>query len=184
MLRVRTTFGGVTGSPWLSTFYFTGNDTQTGANNAVLATGAFWGAVDSHMGLSVTWSTEPEVAQLTAAGVLQALYQTTAATGTGTGGGDMLPIATQGLVKWRTGVFAGGREIRGRTFIPGLLEAVCSPTGAPTSALLTTVNTAAATLIADVNSSLAVWSKKNLQADPAVTGSTWNQFAVLRSRRD
>lgn len=37
--------------------------------------------------------------------------------------GEPLPFQTQGLIAWNTGVWIGGRQVRGKTYIPGPGEA-------------------------------------------------------------
>lgn len=182
MYRVRTVFQGVTGSPWVSTAAF---DESVGtAQQAVTAVGAFWNAVDSLMEASVTWSTNADVETVTAStGQVTAVTATTPVTGNGTAATTGLPVATQGLVRWRTGVYVGGREIRGRWFIPGLSTAQNND-GAPTAAAVLTINNAASALIADPDTRLMIWSRKNGQQISVTSGTAWTQFAVLRSRRD
>jgi hypothetical protein len=116
-------------------------------------------------------------------GDITALTAVTSQTGTGGSVGDALPYATQGLVRLRTGFFVGGKEIRGRIFIPGLTE-TDSDIGVPSSFVVGAWNTAVAALIADANSVLLVYSRKHAAGEAVVSGSAWNKWAVLRSRRD
>lgn len=186
MLRVRTVFTGVTGSPWMNTLNFggpgqTGN--QTDADAAVAATGAFWGAVDALINTAVSWATLPEVLFLGDDGVAAASFATTPATGTGAGAAEIMPFATQALIRTLTGVFVGGRQLRGRIFIPGLTEA-SNQSGSVIAATQTALQTAANTLNAVVTPPLAVWSKTHATVEPVSSATVWSQFAVLRSRRD
>lgn len=187
MYRVRTVFDGMQGAPWLNTLYFDqGGGT---AQQAVTAVGNFWGAVDALIDSEVNWRTEADVTDINPlTGQPTSVIQTTPVTGTGAAVGDALPVATQALVRWRTGFFSNGRERRGRTFVPALVEA-SGDNGKLLAASQTTIQTAAAALIADVNSILVVWSRPDLPTlnggFSAVTASSvWEQFAVLRSRRD
>lgn len=188
MYRVRTSLTGVQGSPWLSTMYF---DVAGGtAQDAADAVGVFWTAMDNSMVSAVQWATEAEVAQVNASnGNLVMVHATTPASGTGASATEVLPIATQALIRWRTGSIVNGREVRGRTFIPGLVEAN-NDSGSPTSTLVTNYSAAAAALIADANSTLVVWHRPTTPGGSdgskhdVVTGSMWTEFAVLRSRRD
>lgn len=188
MYRVRTVFSGVQGAPWLNTLYF--DDGGGTAQQAATAAGTFWGAVDTYIYGGITWTTEADVANIDPiTGVLEGVSSTTPVTGTGGGGSDPLPYATQGLVRWRTGVVVGTRELRGKTFIPGLTETGVTA-ALVTAAVVTAVNTASAALISDANSTLVAWHRP----DPpgSSTGVSWNVvtgqmapgFAVLRSRRD
>lgn len=182
MYRVRTVFTGIQGSPWLSTMYFDSLGAGT-AQQAVSAVGTFWGALDNFMGAGVAWATEADVADINSTtGQPEDVTSTTPSTGAGSGGADLLPAATQGLIQWRTGVFANGREVRGRTFIPGLMET--ASTGGPSGTFASAAPTAAAALIADANSTLIIWSRANSSFAPVTSGTLWTSFAVLRSRRD
>lgn len=182
LFRVRTVFSGPAGSPYLSTLYFeAGGNTETGANAAV---GTFWNSIDSQMHNSVSWSTEAEVTEIDeVTGNPVAVFPVTPVTGVGALSGELLPRVSQGLIRFRTGVFVGGREVRGRCFVPGL-DTGTNDGGVLLPATITALNNAAAALISDSNSVFAIWSRKNGVEHPAVTGSTWNQFASLRSRRD
>lgn len=186
MLRVRTVFTGVTGSPWVSTINF-GGPTQTGnqadADAAVAAVGAFWGGVDGHIHTSVTWSTLPDVLFLGDNGIPAASFATTPILGTGGSGGTAVPWSNQALVRGLTSTYLGGRQIRGRIFIPGLTTAAVS-NGALAAATATAINGFAVTLNGVTTPPWAIWSKVNATVVPVSSVSTWSQFAVLRSRRD
>lgn len=184
MLRVRVVFTSVIGgSPFLATHYFTGDDDASGAAAAVTAAGNFWGAVDALMDNETSWATEAEVAVLDNAGVLQGIESTTPVTGTGAVAGAALPKAAQALIRWQTSGFVGGRRLRGRTFVPSLTTAVIN-NGVLTSAAMTALDAAAEALIADVNTTLAIWSKTNSLSFPVTSATVWSEFATMRSRRD
>lgn len=184
MLRVRTIFSGVTGSPWLQVSYWTGTDNQTQADAAVAAISAFWGAVDNLMGTSVSWVTDPEVAVLTTAGVRTGGFVTTPGGGTGSSGTSLLPISTQALVRLLTGSFIAGRQVRGQINVPGLTTTQLSSAGQLASAAQTTIQTAANTLNSATAPDLVVWSRKNATAIAVSTVSVPVVFSVRRSRRD
>lgn len=182
MFRIRTIFSGVTGSPWVSTAFF--NDTVGTPQDCVDAVGTFWAAVDALMDSSVTWLTNADVETVDQTnGQVTAVTSTTPASGAGGGGALSLPIAAQGLVRWRTGDYINGREIRGRWFIPGL-STTSNTDGVVTPASVTVIQNAATALIADPDTILNIWSRANNTARAVTSGSAWNQFAVLRSRRD
>jgi len=184
MFRVRTVFTGVTGAPWLNTLYFDSDSSGT-AQQAATAAGTFWGAVDAYMDNTVAWTTEADVAIVNAAtGDVTSAVGTTPVIGSGGDTGDPLPYATQGLIRWLTGIYVGGRQVRGRSFIPGMAESACGASGTVSGAAVIGINAAGAALIADANSTLQVWSPTLGQANNVTIASTWSQFAVLRSRRD
>lgn len=182
MWRVRTNITGGPGGPELTTMFFdvVGGLTAADANAAV---GAFWDTVQDLVHNAYTMATESEVASVDiATGEITGLTPVTAITKPGTVSGQPLPPATQGLLRWRTGTFVAGREIRGRTFIPGPTEEH-NLTGVPNSDYITVANNAAAALIAATGTELFVYSRTHRDSAPVVSGSCWNQWAVLRSRR-
>jgi hypothetical protein len=188
MYRVRTVFEGFQGTPWLSTLFFDENGGT--AQQAANAAGAFWGAADALMDNEVNWRTEPDVAEIDAiTGQLESVSSTTPVIGSGALTTLMLPVATQALVRWRTGIIVGDRELRGRTFVPGLGTA-SNDNGVLLAASQTTLQTAAAALIADANSVLVIWHRPTSpgasdgQAASVLTANVWGQFATMRSRRD
>ena len=205
MYRVTTIIGGpyVQGGG-IQQFYF---DLAGGTHvQAQTAVKTFWAAFAASVGSGTTFATNAAVEViLDTDGSIQGVSTGTAGTTTGTGGTEVLPMATQGLCQWRTGVFSGGREIRGRTNIPAMLESGSSA-GVPTSATQTAIATAGAALIADANSTLVVYRRER-PARPQVgnPGDPWylpaqthrdgefaaaatctasTKWAVLRGRRD
>lgn len=184
MLRVRTVFTGPQGAPWVSTIHGNPGDTVAGAQNLVNAIGTFWGAVDAVMHTSVLWSTEAEVEDINVVtGDTEAVFTTTPATGAGATVTELLPRIAQAVVRFRTGVFVLGKEIRGRIFVPGLTE-LANTAGALTPATQSTIQSAAAALVADVTAQVGVWSKTHGQFQIPTSTSVWSQFAYLGSRRD
>lgn len=186
--RVRTVFSGVPGTPWLSTMYF--EEVGGTAQQAATAVGTFWGAVDALMSSTVSWTTEADVSTINdATGELTDITVTTPVTGAGAQAVTLGPIVAQALVRWRTGAFINGRNLRGRTFVPGLIESQ-SDAGRPDASVQATINTAAAALIADANSVLNIWHRPNPPGsatgagEAVLSGLCWNQWASLRSRRD
>ncbi len=115
LYRVQTVFTGVAGSPYYSTFHFSAGFGS--ATAAVAAAGGFWNAVDGSMFNECTWDIPGEVEVIDdSTGNIIAVENATPQSGTGGLSAQPLPPATQGLIRWRTGQFVGGREIRGKTF--------------------------------------------------------------------
>jgi hypothetical protein len=184
MFRTRTEITGGQGGPYLSTFYFDEIDGGATAASVVTATAAFWTSLRNVIDNSLTMRVEAEVATVSdATGQVTGILSTGGATVTGDDAGDPAPWATQGLIRWRTGFFANGREIRGRTFIPGVTEARANG-GVPDSSYLSNLASAVSTMLGTSNAQLVTWSRKNQDNRPVLAGSGWSQFAVLRSRRD
>lgn len=106
---------------------------------------------------------------------------------TGSNAGDPLPPATQGLLQWRTSGVVRNRRVRGRTFLPAQGEGG-STLGVPSSGLITTWQDAADIFLSQVQQPV-VWSRPVPGGDPGSfhaveSAAAWDQWAVLRSRRD
>lgn len=132
----------------------------------------------------ITYTISPEVLVIDpATGTITAALSTVTSFDavTGTAGGDVLPLATQGLVHVRTGTYLAGREVRGRINVPGPTE-LLSTAGAPTAGYTGGIQTAANALLAGVG--FGVWSRAHGQFVQASSVSVWPKWAVLRSRRD
>lgn len=183
MWRVTTLFNGpyVNGGG-IQQFYF---DSSVGtAANAKLAAQTFWDAAQDAVHVTTNIRVTSEVENVNVAGsIVSTTIQGVDFDVYGTDDSDPLPPQTQALCRWRTGIYAGGREVRGRTFIPSAGEAF-SVAGVPGGGRLTTLQNACAALVADANSTLLVWSRKYQIGEAVVSGTVAPYFAVLRSRRD
>lgn len=186
MLRTETEWTGVPGAPYYTVMHFEGaGATQAGA--AAGATRALWDAIKASIRNDMTARVLPEVSEVNVAtGEVEATYINTLPPVVMTGSGARQPLVVQGLVRLRTGAYVGGREIRGKVFLPGTTDANDTD-GVPSTAYQTAMNTAFQNL---VSSSLAatvpllVWSPTKGQAAQVTQVSTWAQWAILRSRRD
>lgn len=182
LYRIKTVFTGVAGSPYYNTLYFLGS--AGSASQAAADVAGFWGTVDGFIKNSLTWDIDTDVEVIeSSTGNIVSVVGVSPASGTGGDSGDMLPPATQALIRWRTGDFVGGREIRGKTFVPAITENQ-STAGQPAGTLITALENAAAALVGSPNAQLVVYSRKNKAFATVSSGSAWGQFAVLRSRRD
>lgn len=201
MLRTRMVITAPTGSPYLCVMHFTAStEDQAAADNAIAKTKNFWNAFASVWATTVSATNLPNVDLITAAtGSLVGQLTVTVATTTGVvSGSDFLPPATQALIRWNTADFVNGRRVRGRTFIPALLESANGADGRPAGQLVTTnVPNALAALLAAGASSFVTWSRpfagrtlptpipaRSGTTHLVTTGTLQPQFAVLRSRRD
>lgn len=182
MYRVRTTVTGVAGAPYYLTGYFTvSGGTAQQASDAwfdFCNPGASALPVGTLMRSDATvFAVESETGQIGAA------VAVTSESVSGTSANEFLPLFTQTLVRWQTGTYAAGRQIQGRTNLP------CVPAGAsinevPSGTWTTSTNARAAALIADTDSEFVVYSRTLGTVAVVQQGTTWSQFAVLRSRRD
>lgn len=182
LYRIRTAFTGalVTGGG-VNNLYF-----QEAAGEGVDAQSAvadFWSDMAEDISVYVEWTVEPSIAVIDVAtgAIVDEIQGTTHLSG-GTQTGDPLPPVIQGLAQWRSDLFVAGRRLRGRTFLPGMVESNSS--GSPTAALQGRVEERMATLAGAADTQLHVWSKTH-GVSSLVTGWTmWGKFAELRSRRD
>nr|CRY96190.1 hypothetical protein [uncultured prokaryote] len=184
MLRVVTVLTGKPGSPWYSTLYFEGA-ISTEAQDAVDQVDVLWGNLTSVMVAGITATIEPFVASIDPAtgDVIGGFVTTPAAPQVGDATGSMLPGASQVQQNLLTGVYVGGRNIRGKMYIPGLPASYSDLSGRVDATVPATMAIAFDALLAD-GPDLVVWSRKN-GATYAVSDTTTSpNFASLRSRRD
>lgn len=184
LIRIRTGFTGVPGTPWLSNFYF--DEDLANAQVCADTAASFWEQAQLAMSSLIDWAQDGVATVLDpATGEPTDVASYTPNTGDGQGSGDMLPASTQLLITWRTGVFAGGRELRGKTFVPGLVSSTNDNDGTIDEGVVTQFAGYADDLLTTPgNAQIVVWSRKN-GTTPQVTGSRiTNEWAVLRSRRD
>jgi hypothetical protein len=180
-VKVNYTGASVTG-PAVSRFHFT---TALGSDQSCVdAVAAYFEAIDGQLSGTLSWASDSLVEYFDiATGETQSLGSTTPFTGTGSGDGQQLPLTTQGLISWRTGAYLAGREIRGRTFVPGFTE-TGSDAGRPTSGVISAMVNAAAALVAETDIDFVVWTKTHGTAAVVVGADVWSEWASLRSRRD
>lgn len=183
LTRIRSVLTGVPGAPRYSNLYFNGGvGSESDYHDAVVA---LWTAAGGRVQGGATVTIEGLWAHIDAA--------SGAITGTGnvgddtlvtSGAGGELPLATCGLAQFHTGVYVGGREVRGRMFLPWP-DNNSNAGGIPSSTYKDDWTNAFTILddISHANGAFCVWSRKNGVA-PLVTSTTvWNEYAVLRSQR-
>lgn len=181
--RVIAEWAGPTGAPFYTTLHFrdSGGTAQQAATAARTFLVAFQNYIHSGTGVTVL----PEVFTIDLlTGEPTAVTNTTTTAFGGAASGDPLPRGTQLNIRWRTGTFVGGHEVRGKTYIPSIVEAENGTDGNPSSALRTAANAAGAALIADANSLFAVYSKVHNAAYDVASATAVSKWSFLRSRRD
>lgn len=185
MVRVRSVMTGVGGSPFYSNLFF--NEAASPDPDALVALVAgFWGNLAGWSALALDGVVEGQVPTIDpATGDIMSVATVADGEFTGNRSGATLPPATQGLLRLLTGSYEGGRQVRGRIFIPALsVEAGTSVPGAgPTGQW----GTSAVTFMGDVLDAgyeWVVWSRKNGVQRTIIGATPWSQYAVLRSRRD
>lgn len=183
-MRVRSTLTGVAGSPYYTNLYFGGVADTPAAQAAADAVEAFWTDLAPWMANDVTTVVESAVAVLDEpTGQPVNVLTTTTSPVVGTNTGEILPLATQGLIRWNTGQFLNGRQVIGRTFIPVPTE-TSSLDGQPTSAYRDGIELAASNLLEAPSANFVIYSRTGGADYPALEAIPWVKWAVLRSRRD
>lgn len=184
LIRTSTSWFGSQGAPYYTETYWLGAGDLSHANDAIGAIASFINSIAYALDDAMTVVVSGDVAVIdVATGQQTAVLAGTEQTVACTGSGDVLPPANQLLCRFFTGTFINGRQLRGRMFIPGILEANSGPTGQPSGTFPTNVQGALDVLVAD-SAEIAVYSRTHGSASSVQSSSVWNQFAVLRSRRD
>ena len=184
LTRIRTVFTGVPGTPWYSNIFFEVPTAEV--QDAADAVNTFWAAADSYMVTGVQWAVEDFATVLNpATGEPIGVLPVTGNTGGGATSGDMVSRASQILVSTLTGTWVGGRQIRGRIFVPGVSGVSSTPDGSVDGTVRTDFQNLANALALGVgDAELVVWSRKNGASYPVASTLVSSQWAVLRSRRD
>jgi len=193
-LRVRATLTYGTGGPGVHTSYWipgTTGGVTADATDVVARVRAFFAAVQTLYPNSTTVQVQTDVAQFndTTGGLVGTLSAASVGSVVGTGGSAIGPLASMALIRLRTGLVLNGRALRGRWYMGPLAATTISTVGGLTTGGVSAFNSAAAGLLAAgaTTSVLAVWNRPGT-AGGLTTGvtsaSTWDQLAVLRSRRD
>lgn len=195
--RVQAVWEGLSGAPYLTTWYFA---FVVGQQNATqTAVKAFLTTITNYVAGSLNVTLQPDQAIIDAGtGDLVSVESATADSPRGAAGtGEVLPPANQGVLRLRTDGVVNNHRVRGRIFLPSPPENLS--TGVPMSLYIDPINTAAATLKTATSSSgpWGIWSRP-VDADHATdrspvregtfhlitTGTVWNKWGIQRGRRD
>lgn len=180
--RYQTVFTGVAGAPWYSNIYFEGGTPEGAAYGPNLAT--FWEAIDNVMHNSITWTIDSSYTVIeSTTGEIQDVGTWDGATGVADLSAEALPWANQAVINWKTGFYTGGRELRGKTYVPALTQ-TANDGGILLAATRTTIEDAANALVTNSASALAVWGRTHGVEAIVETATVPTKIAVLRSRRD
>jgi hypothetical protein len=179
----------------LTQLYF--QNLATEAQACVDATDSFLDALRVRLSNTITAAVSSDVpvyAEATGA-LLQVEVAAPNVPAAGALSGDMLPPANQALIRWQTSLVANNRVVKGKTFVPGIMEIDCVPPGVPSANLITAANAARDALLLDGVANFGIWHRPISDGgDPPVfsgglfgiaeSGNLWSKFSVLRSRRD
>lgn len=176
---------GVAGSPYYSNFYFGPASAEYDPALAHDAVADAMNLLGPAFTADLTATVESEVLLIesqTGDAVGSAPAGTVSYTGESTN--PLLPASTQALLRLSTGAFVNGRRIQGRVNIPGMVTGGATE-GLPNDFIKETILDAFTPMLT-VTPEIpwVVWSKKNGTLHPVRELSVWDQFAVLRSRRD
>lgn len=179
LAKIPVVWSGFVGGPGVSTFY-----TLTTGTPPVAAFRTFFDSIKTML---------PSVARIqvpsTGVTVDSATGQTNGAWSAGVSavvagtGAAAYSAPTGAIVNWRTGVWTGGREMRGKTFIVPLDNGNYQNDGTLLSASVTTLQTAAGALIASAPD-MKVYSRHYGAVAAISSASVPDKCVVLRSRRD
>jgi len=182
--RIRTVFTGVAGSPAYSNLYFGADSTDAG--NCQAAVFGMWENLLNAIQAGVVITMENPIPIIdVATGETTDVAVGDGGTATAADSGDPLPGMVNGLVQLHTGLFIGGRELRGRSFVPYPTEAA-NDAGVPDSDYINAMQDAFNDMRDPLGdgASFCVYSKTHAQAQTVSGLSAWTKFASLRSRRD
>lgn len=186
MFRMNCAWQNWPGAPGVSTFYV---DTGTDISTATDALRAYFNAHIALLpaGLTIQVPSNGDTisdADGTITGAWSDGTPVTVVTATGAGA---YAGNAGAVVHWLTTGLVGGRRVRGRTFLVPLVASAYESNGSLSAATLTTLNTAAGTLVGALGSGMRIWHRPK----PPAAGSSFDvdnhrvpDLSVsLRSRR-
>jgi hypothetical protein len=97
-------------------------------------------------------------------------------------GGSTFAAPTGAVLRWKTGFFAGGRQVIGKTFLVPLAPVCFDGSGSVAAATRAAIDAAAASLISSA-SSLRVFSRTNHLSVNIGSAATSTAAATLNSRK-
>lgn len=176
-----------TSSGGLTVMYFASAvQTVEAAREAV---GTYWESVNALLADGAEWTVRTTGREVDPEnGALAGFWaDPTPYTGFGAISGSPVANATMAVQQWLTESIVRRRQVRGRTFIPGL-----HPTslfnGQLSTGSVSALTAAGSTLVADVDSTLVVWSRPVNGVGGSEHGvsaaSAWVELGVQRRRRD
>lgn len=166
----------------VNVWHFGGELDGTNEQEAADAATAFLQAIDVGVRNSQTMEVDPEVLEINVGtGATEGAATVTTTPVPGTAVDEAVPQAASLLMRWRTGQFAGGREVRGRSFLPGFSLLQNTATGEVEPDTIAFMNGAGADLID--NSDFGIWAPARSVFATVNSASCWNEWAVMRSRR-
>jgi len=183
-MELQTVWTGVAGSPYYTTLRaFSGNDLTAEAFSDAWDTCLTARNVDFPTALTANIQAELRLID-SVTGTLVGTEATTGNTVTGASSGDSLPRASQGLIRWSTPAIVAGRRLRGRTFLPCIIESFNTAGGKVDASLVAAWREVLDEFITDCQGELCVWSPTHGSVANVSGADLWDEWAVMRSRRD
>jgi hypothetical protein len=158
---------------------------------------AMWAALGAKIctGYSITFDPICIAVESTNEQLVGAFAGTQPANVSGAGGSSPLPLQTQGLIRWGTAGVAGGRRVRGRTFVPCPDEGDNDSAAAPSTSYKSQLAAGVTALLTagTTGSAPGVWHKATEATEdrPATVGAIYaitsgaasSSWSVMRTRR-
>ena len=194
-LRTRATITdpGIGPAALLTYYWDSAGGTGTAlTTEAIARVRAFWNSAAAlvHSTAQITFNlTSDEIEDTTGAIVNQYVGAAPAAVAF-TGGGDVLPLMTQGLLRLTSATFVNGRRVVGRQFLPFPTETHNLGSGLPSTASYVTPMTAAAALLGTTivtPMTQRIWHRPGPAGPglsvPVTARSVASTWGTLKSRR-
>jgi len=181
--RTEVEINGLQGSPLYSRLHWdsTGFDGQIGADAVANATHELWTDLAAFMHNQTVIAVMPEVALVDdSTRETTAVFITSEANIAGALSTERIASGLQLVAQHRSGQFVGGREVRGRTFIPGLTESA-NDSGRPIGATRTAAAAAFDTWFTGHDPQGGILSIHGFF--PAMNTTIWTEFGFIDSRR-
>jgi hypothetical protein len=165
------------------TFHVDPSINEGSAQDFADATEDFLNAIDIYLNTSISFRGFDYVESFdSVSGDVSGQEAVTPFTVAGDNSATVLPPVTQALIKWSTGVWVNGRQLVGKTYVPGLCEDSNEPGGVLQTGVATAFYTAANAFATAAG--LVVWSRTHGVRHPVSVATVSTKWAYLSGRRD
>lgn len=183
--RLRWSWSGVAGAPYYSSLVMdndaSSNDSEANMVDAMLTN------IANYISNQVSWTIDTAHEQFDIeTGAVVGSAVSDPQSGSGTGSEELLPRAAQILAVFHTGEFVNGRELRGRLFLPGIVE-LANGNGRVLEAVRADIEDTMSDYFFNgvfLNHETAVYSPTHRVSALVQSIHVNEEFAMLRSRRD
>lgn len=184
MIRIRSVTDGLPSAPFLTTHYFE-TSAESVAQEAYAALGDFWEAMSVAVNHNANINIDPVMFIIDpVTGNTTGTFLATIPLGYAGGNtGDALPAGVSPIMQLRTGSYLAGREVRGRTFLPGLTQDQINIQSGTLNETSRDYLSAIGQALVDADLGWCVWSRKNGTADTVSVVNIAQSAGMIRSRR-